>query len=165
MYFSMSYWKNGDAHWSIAILGGFYFLTKVTQQKNRQVLGFWELGSWNFVGIKSEFIQLVVFIQPIWKICAAVTSDRISPWIGVQTTTVLFKPPPLSHGWYLSGKNRLIPWNPGWFIGILILAYEIIPIYLGMMSSPTNPLNNQGFGHSHGIPSSAGGKNAPPWDS
>ncbi len=84
MYFSMSYWKNGDAYWSIAILGGLYFLTKVTQQKNRQVLGFWELGSWNFVGIKSEFIQLVVFIQPIWKICAVVTLDRISPWIGVQ---------------------------------------------------------------------------------
>ena len=40
------------------------------------------------------------------------------------------------------------PPQGGWLIGILyFMVYEIIPIKLGRMSSPTNPLNNHGFFH------------------
>ena len=39
-------------------------------------------------------------------------------------------------------KKKLItyylPLNPGWLIRILIMVYEIIPIYLGSFSSPNN---------------------------
>ena len=35
-------------------------------------------------------------------------------------------------------KPSYFPLNPGWLIGIPILAYEIIPIQLGSFSSPIN---------------------------
>ena len=44
-------------------------------------------------------------------------------------------------GSFLMAENKtLVTWNPGWFIGILIMAYcIIIPIYLGRISSPMQP--------------------------
>ena len=92
---------------------------------------------WSLVGVpsfpcwKSGYTEIYVYLAPV-NVLEILGGEVKEP----SNKKALFlhskQPGDLSH----EKKTSYFPWHPGWLIGILIMVYEIIPIWMGSFSSP-----------------------------